>query len=175
MKLLHRQPHKKRGRNLGLEMLEERQLSERRPGQHFRIMSGSCQPGKAGFLGAFIISPNDFTAGRGNKILMGIDVAADPGTSVQPGRFRENAQGRPGAAHSLGLHARAVIKAQKLTDPVSWAVLVFVPVPRPDQPAAHYDVQVRGANKTTGNYLLGFYLPGDVAGAGTVTQPISRP
>jgi len=43
-------------------------------------------------------------------------------------------------------------------------------VPKASQAPAVYTVQVRAANKTTGDYLLGFYLPGDVAGTGTVTQ-----
>ena len=43
-------------------------------------------------------------------------------------------------------------------------------MPKAGQAPADYTVQVRAANKTTGDYLLGFYLPGDVAGTGTVTQ-----
>src|SRR5208337_3106220 len=58
----------------------------------------------------------------------------------------------------------------KLTDPISSAVLISLPVPKPGQAPAVYTVQVRAANSTTGDYLLGFYLPGDVAGTGTVTQ-----
>ena len=49
------------------------------------------------------------------------------------------------------------------------AVLIALPVPKAGQAAANYTVQVRGANNTTGDYLLGFYLAGDVAGSGTVT------
>ena len=41
---------------------------------------------------------------------------------------------------------------------------------RPGQPANDYSVQVKGLDLTTGQYLVGFYLPGDVAGTGTVTQ-----
>ena len=33
-----------------------------------------------------------------------------------------------------------------------------------------YSVQVKGLDSTTGTYLVGFYLPGDVAGTGQVTQ-----
>ena len=35
---------------------------------------------------------------------------------------------------------------------------------------ANYTVQVEGLEGTTGTYLVGFYLPGDVAGSGQVTQ-----
>ncbi len=45
-----------------------------------------------------------------------------------------------------------------------------MPVPATGQPAADYTVQVKGLGGTTGQYLLGFYLPGDVAGTGNVTK-----
>ncbi len=47
--------------------------------------------------------------------------------------------------------------------------MISLPVPKAGQVAATYTVQVRASGNTTGDYLLGFYLPGDVAGTGTVT------
>ena len=47
-------------------------------------------------------------------------------------------------------------------------------VPASGQPANDYTVQVKGLDATSGTYLVGFYLPGDVAGTGTVTQADSR-
>lgn len=169
MKLLHRQPHKKRGRNLGLEMLEERQLLSAGQGSTFAIMTGDVSTAKQVSTVPFTISPSDFKAGRGNKILMGIDIAADPDTSIQPEivSVKTSRGAEIPLIHSV--YTRAIIKSKKLTDPVTSAVLLFVPIPKANQPAAHYEVQVRAANKTTGDYLLGFYLPGDVAGTGTVT------
>ena len=48
--------------------------------------------------------------------------------------------------------------------------LVTLKVPATGQPANVYTVQVKGLDATSGTYLVGFYLPGDVAGTGTVTQ-----
>ncbi len=169
MKLLHRQPHKKRGRNLALEMLEDRQLLSAGQGSTFAIMTGTVSTAKQVSTVPFVISPNDFKAGRGGKILMGIDIAADPSTSVQPQIVSVKTAGGREIPLIHSIYTREIIKSKKLTDPVTSAVLFFVPIPKTGQPAADYTVQVRGANKTTGDYLLGFYLPGDVAGTGTVT------
>ena len=117
------------------------------------------------------INPNDFTPTRNGKILLGIDVAADPSTSVQPEIVSvKNAHGQVAGGLIHSAYTRQIIKAKKLTDPISSAVLISLPVPKAGQAPAVYTVQVRAANKTTGDYLLGFYLPGDVAGTGTVTQ-----
>jgi len=165
----HKQPHKKRGRVLSLELLEDRQLLSAGEGSTFAIMSGTVASAKQLSSVPFIINPNDFTPTRSGKFLLGIDVAADPNTSIQPEIVSvKNAQGREvSLIHSV--YTRAIVKSKKLTDPVSSAVLLFLRVPKAGQAPADYTVQVRGANNTTGDYLLGYYLPGDVAGTGTVT------
>ena len=167
----HKQPHKKRGRNLSLELLEDRQLLSTGEGSTFAIMSGNVATARQVSSVPFIINPNDFTPDRNGKILLGIDVAADPGTSVQPEIVSvKNANGRVAAPLIHSAYTRAIIKSKKLTDPISSAVLLILPVPKAGQAPADYTVQVRAANGTTGDYLVGFYLPGDVAGTGTVTQ-----
>ena len=167
----HKQPHKKRGRNLSLELLEDRQLLSAGEGSTFAIMSGNVATARQVSSVQFEINPNDFTPARDGKILLGIDVAADPSTSVQPEIVSvKNAHGQVAGGLIHSAYTRQIIKAKKLTDPISSAVLISLPVPKPGQAPAVYTVQVRAANSTTGDYLLGFYLPGDVAGTGTVTQ-----
>ncbi len=61
------------------------------------------------------------------------------------------------------------MKANKISQPMTSAVLVTLNVPKTGQPANDYTVQVKGLDATSGTYLVGFYLPGDVAGTGTVT------
>ena len=166
----HKQPHKKRGRNLSLELLEDRQLLSAGEGSTFAIMSGDIATAKQVSSVQFEISPSDFTPAHNGRFLMGIDVAADPSTSVQPQIVSvKNAHGRIAGGLIHSVYTRAIIKADKLTDPLSTAVLIWLRVPKAGQAPAVYTVQVRAANKTTGDYLLGFYLPGDVAGTGTVT------
>ena len=167
----HKQPHKKRGRNLSLELLEDRQLLSAGAGSTFAIMSGTVATASQVSSVQFKINPSDFTPTRGGKILLGIDVAADPNTSIQPEIVSvKNANGQVAGGLIHSAYTRQIIKAKKLTDPISSAVLISLPVPKAGQAPAVYTVQVRAANKTTGDYLLGFYLPGDVAGTGTVTQ-----
>ncbi len=167
----HKQPRKKRGRNLSLELLEDRQLLSSGEGSTFAIMSGTVATANHVSSVQFKINPSDFTPTRGGKILLGIDVAADPNTSIQPEIVSvKNANGQVAGGLIHSAYTRQIIKAKKLTDPISSAVLISLPVPKAGQASAVYTVQVRAANKTTGDYLLGFYLPGDVAGTGTVTQ-----
>ena len=45
-----------------------------------------------------------------------------------------------------------------------------MPVPSSTQAPVSYTVQVKGLNHTSGQYLLGFYLPGDANGDGTVNS-----
>jgi hypothetical protein len=63
-----------------------------------------------------------------------------------------------------------VAKANNLGKSTTSAALFTLPVPASGQPAAHYTVQIKGLGGSTGQYLVGFYLPGDVAGTGTVTK-----
>jgi hypothetical protein len=167
----HKQPHKKRGRNLSLESLEDRQLLSAGEGSTFAIMTGTVNTARQVSSVQFAINPGDFTPTRNGRILLGIDVAADPNTSIQPEIVSvKNANGRIAGTLLHSVYTRAIIKAKKLTDPISSAVMISLPVPKTGQAPADYTVQVRAANNTTGDYLLGFYLPGDVAGTGTVTQ-----
>src|SRR5271157_679169 len=166
----HKQPHKKRGRNLSLELLEDRQLLSAGEGSTFAIMSGNVATAKQVSSVPFIINPNDFTAARNGRFLLGIDVAANPSTTIQPEIVSvRTANGRIAGNLIRSVYTRQIIQSKKLADPLSSAVLLFLRVPKAGQAPADYSVQVRGANNTTGNYLLGFYLPGDVAGTGTVT------
>ncbi len=165
-----KQPKKTRGRKFSLELLEDRQLMSSGEGSTFAIMSGNVATANQVSSVQFQISPNDFTPTRSGRILLGIDVAADPSTTVQPEIVSvKNAHGRIAGPLIHSVYTRAIIKANKLTNPVSSAVMISIPVPKAGQAPATYTVQVRAANKTTGDYLLGFYLPGDVAGTGTVT------
>jgi hypothetical protein len=166
------QPRKKRGQGISLEVLEDRQLLSSGQGSTFAIMPGTVS--KAGQTSSvqFKLDPSLFTAGRGGKIVLGLDVAADPSTNIQPEIVSvKDASGRPIAVHH-SVYTAAVIKAQKLAkhtvNPISTAVLVTLPVPKAGQAPGVYSVQVQGQYGTTGGYLVGFYLPGDAKGTGTV-------
>ncbi len=108
----HKQPHKKRGRNLSLELLEDRQLMSAGEGSTFAIMSGNVATARQVSSVPFIINPNDFTPARNGKFLLGIDVAADPSTSVQPEIVSvKNAHGRVAGGLIHSAYTRQIIKA----------------------------------------------------------------
>ena len=123
----------------------------------------------------FKLDPSQFTPGRGGKIVLGIDVAADPNATVKPEIVSvTNASGRVAASVHHSVYTASIIKAQRAAKkgltPVSSAVLITLPVPKAGQAPAVYTVQVQGQRRPTGSYLVGFYLPGDANGDGTVNS-----
>jgi hypothetical protein len=159
------------------EILEDRVVLSAGQGSTFAIMPGAVNNvGQVSSVN-FKIDPSVFTAPKGGKLLLGIDVApATPASSssstatLKP----EIVSITDSSGHAIGVqHGRynaKVAKANKLGTTQTSAVLVDVKVPPTGQPAANYSVQIKGLELTTGQYLVGFYLPGDAAGTGTVTQ-----
>jgi hypothetical protein len=164
------QPRTRRVKGIALEVLEDRQLLSAGMGSTFAIMPGSVD--KAGQVSTvqFKIDPKVFTPGHGGKVTLGIDIAADTSnnSTVKPEivSVKSAAGGTFRVQHSI--YSASIIKASKLATPVSSAVLVTLPVPKANQAPAVYMVQVKGNYNTTGRYLVGFYLPGDAKGTGTV-------
>jgi hypothetical protein len=139
-------------------------------GSTFAIMPGTVS--KVGEISSvqFKLDPSLFTTGRGGKILLGIDVAADPTSGIKPQIVSiKTASGRVAARVHHSLYSQAIVKAKSLGTPISSAVQATLPVPKPGQPPAVYTVEVQGFAGSTGNYLVGFYLPGDTTGTGAVT------
>lgn len=170
----------RRGCSLGPERLEDRIVMSAGEGSTFAIMPGTVTaPNQVSSL-PFQLSPTLFTTPRKNgTFVMGIDIA--PATSTTSSGSTTTSSLLPeivGVTTSSGqkLHVQhdhyppKIIKANKLDTNTTSAVLVTVKIPPKTQPAASYNVEVKGLSQTTGTYIVGFYLPGDVAGAGTVTK-----
>jgi hypothetical protein len=160
------------------EVLEDRMVLSAGEGSTFAIMPGSITT--AGQISTidFKIDPTMFTAPRKNgKLVLGVDVAAatsSTSSSTTSTITPEIVSITDPSGHAIrAQHTKydpKVAKANKLGNSPTSAVLFSVTVPKTGQPATDYSVQVKGLNSTTGQYLLGFYLPGDVAGTGTVTK-----
>jgi hypothetical protein len=162
------------------EALEGRLVLSASQGSTFAIMPGQVTSvGQVSSL-PFQIDPSLFTAPRSGKILLGIDITAvTPGnastsnvpvTNLKPEIVSiADASGRilP-VQHSP--YDRKIARANHLGNTPTSAVLVSLKVPPSGQPASDYTVQVKGLKGTTGQYLIGFYLPGDASGAGTVNK-----
>jgi len=160
------------------EILEDRVVMSAGQGNTFAIMPGTVSTVGQVSSVDFKIDPTLFTAPKG-QFVIGIDIA--PATPASSSTTTTTASLKPeivSVTDSTGKviavqHSRynaKVAKANKLGSTPTSAVLVTIKVPKTGQPAADYSVQVKGLDLTTGQYLVGFYLPGDDTGTGTVTQ-----
>jgi hypothetical protein len=160
------------------EVLEDRLVLSAGEGSTFAIMPGQVTTAGQVSTINFKIDPTMFTAPRKNgKLVLGVDVAAatsSTSSSTTPTVTPEIASITDSTGHVIrAQHTRydpKVAKANKLGNAPTSAVIFSVNVPKTGQPAGDYSLQVKGLNSTTGQYLVGFYLPGDVAGTGTVTK-----
>lgn len=166
-----KQPRKRRNLLFSMDMLEERRVMSAGMGSTFAIVPGAvAEPGQTSTV-EIRIDPKHFSGGRGGRMVVGIDVAADPNSTVKPTVVGvRGANGRPAAMIQRSLYSQAVIKSAQLGSPVSSAVTTVLRVPRADQEPITYKIDVRGQAEETGDYLLGFYLPGDVNGDGVVDK-----
>jgi hypothetical protein len=167
----HTQPRNKRDQRISIEMLEGRQLLSAGMGSTFAIMPGTVD--KAGQISSvqFKLDPSLITPGARGKIVLGIDIAPDPSSSLKPQIVSvKGANGRTAASLHHSIYSQSLMKANKLPSPISTAVMTVLPVPKPGQAPGVYTVQVQGLGGTTGKYLVGFFLAGDTSGTGTVTS-----
>ena len=146
-------------------------------GSTFAIMPGSVTTAGQVSTVNFKLDPSMFTTPKRNgDIVIGLDVAAATSTSssttsaLQPQIVSvTDASGHMIRVQHTKYDAK-VAKANKLGNAQTSATLVTLKLPATGQPATDYSVQVKGLDSTTGTYLVGFYLPGDVAGTGQVTN-----
>ena len=160
------------------EVLEDRLVLSAGEGSTFAIMPGQVTTAGQVSTINFKIDPTMFTAPHKNgKLILGVDVAAatsSSSSSATPTITPEIVSITDPTGHATrAQHTKydpKVAKANKLGNAPTSAILFSVNVPKTGQPAADYSLQVKGLNSTTGQFLVGFYLPGDVAGTGTVTK-----
>ena len=167
-----RKPSRKRRNVLfSIDMLEERRVMSAGMGSTFAIVPGSIAEGEKTSTVEIRLNPAHFTGGRGGRMVVGIDVAADPSSTVKPTVVGiRGANGRPAASIQHSLYSQAMVKSAKLGSPLSSAVTTVLRTPKADQAPITYNVDVRGQTEAAGNYLLGFYLPGDANGDGVVDK-----
>ena len=160
------------------DVLEDRVVLSAGEGSTFAIMPGSVAgPGLTGST-PFEISPTLFSSPKKDgKILIGIDITpaeAAGSTTTTSALQPEIISVKDSSGHIIPVqhssYDRKVMKKNDIKNSMTSAVLVWLKVPPSGAAANDYSVQVRGLDATSGTYLVGFYLPGDVAGTGTVTQ-----
>ncbi|APW59132.1 dockerin type I domain-containing protein [Paludisphaera borealis] len=164
-------PRKRRQSTFSVDLLEDRTVMSAGMGSTFAIVPGTIAAAGQISTVQVKIDPSYFTGGKGGKLVVGVDVAADPSSTAKPEIVSIRAEGsrRPlSVQHSV--YSQSIVKSKSLSTPVSSAITSTLTVPKAGQGPATYLVDVKGLSSTTGNYLLGFYLPGDTNGDGTVDQ-----
>ncbi len=166
------QPSKRRRRDiqLGAETLEAREMLTGGIGDTIAVITGAVT--KAGQPAAiqFTIDPAHFTLPRG-KLVLGIDIASASGSTLKP---QIASVDRPNGAPVRVTHGKyapnlpsGAVAAGSPTSAVQAPVRFDHKNPNG---STTYTVKVRGLGGTTGGFLLGFYLPGNLSGSGKVAQ-----
>ncbi|WP_165248172.1 Ig-like domain-containing protein [Paludisphaera soli] len=155
---------------LAVDALEERRVLSAGMGSTFAIVPGVIAEAGQTSSSEVRLDTTHFTPGARGRIVVGIDVAADPGSSVKP----EVTAVRSATGRNLGfqrsMYSQTIVKSQGLLSPRSSAVTATLTTPKEGQAPVSYKVDVRGMTSANGAYLLGFYLPGDADGDGLVSR-----
>ncbi|MHC5540751.1 dockerin type I domain-containing protein [Singulisphaera rosea] len=166
-----RSPRRTRKVQFQPEPLEPRALLTSGAGDTFAIIPGAITTVGETTSIPFTIDPANFTLPKG-KIALGVDVAVDSGATVKPfitSITDPHGNIVPQAFHSV--YAPHVSHSQVANGNGTSAVLVPITL-YPHQPSKPitYTVDVDGEDKSVGNFLVGFYLPGDANGDGKVDK-----
>jgi hypothetical protein len=164
-------PRKRRESSFSVDRLEDRTVMSAGLGSTYAIVPGTIDAAGQTSTVQVKFDPGYFSPGRGGRMIVGIDIAADPSSAAKPQVVSLQAEG---SRRAMGLqhakYSQAIIRAKSLQTSISSAVTGTVIVPRAGEAPASYAVNVKGLSGTTGKYLLGFYLPGDANGDGAVDQ-----
>jgi hypothetical protein len=164
-------PRKRRESSFSVDCLEDRTVMSAGLGSTYAIVPGTIDAAGQTSTVQVKFDPGYFTAGKGGRMVVGVDIAADPNSTAKPQVVSMQAEGsRRPTAIQHAMYSQSIVKAKSLQTPISSAVTGTVNIPKAGEPPATYTVNVKGLSGTSGNYLLGFYLPGDANGDGTVDQ-----
>lgn len=166
-------PRRRRNLSLGAEALESRELLTGGAGNTFAIIPGTISTTDGTTSINFTIDPTHFNLPK-RAFTLGIDVIAASGSTINPmisSVFGHNdTQIIPQTFHSVYNPHLTYQQLAAGDGPSS----VLTPLQLGHGANANspitYTVHVTAFNNTSGNFLLGFYLPGDVNGNGTVDK-----
>lgn len=152
-----------------VEGLETRQVLTGGAGSTFAIVQGTVETSNQKVNVPFSVASTEFTAPKGGKLIIGIDVAPQTKSSVVPkvvGIVDETSKASIPVARTT--YSKEVRAANTTLSPQTTAVVATL---RNVGVGVHkYDATVVGDKASTGSFLLGFYLPGDANGDGTVDK-----
>jgi Dockerin type I domain len=163
---------KSRTAPLAAEMLETRQMLTGGVGSTFAIIPGTITKTDGQVSVSFNLNPAYFTDPGNKPFLLGLDVAAGTNSTVNP--VIESVTTPTGKTLSVShaVYDSAVKRTGvEATNKDSTAALVTIPgLGSKTAKSFTYKVNVSAVQQTSGQVLVGFYLPGDANGVGTVNQ-----
>jgi hypothetical protein len=153
------------------ESLESRALLTSGAGNTFAMVTGTVTEANKAATETFRIDPSEFTAPK-RSVTLGIDVAAASGSSLSPlVTSVQDGTGKREIAQIRSIYGSAV--GDDAAGTLASALLVNLNLKTAKGGAfqgTSFQVEVEGQDNTTGGFLLGYYLPGDVDGDGSVTK-----
>ena len=163
-----------RSATLNTETLEKREMMTGGVGDTFAILPSTIKTANGHTTVAFALDPKLFTdTKKGNKsFVLGIDVApASSGTTQPIVQSVTTPGGKTLAVKHVLFDPKVTRTGVQADNKMSSAALVTIPgLPTKEGSAMIYKVNIAATNKTSGAILVGFYLPGDAGGTGTVNQ-----
>ena len=165
-------PRRPRSPQLSAETLEQRELMTGGVGDTFAILPATIKTVGGHTSVAFTLDPKLFTDPGNKPFTLGIDVAPNSSSTANP--MVQSVTTNHGKTLSVqhAVFDTAVTRTGvQAGSKLSSAALVTIPgLPTAKDKSMVYKVNISAIGKTSGNILVGFYLPGDAAGTGTVNQ-----
>lgn len=161
-----------------LDCLESRALLTAGAGSTFAIMQATIQTTGGTVDVPITIDTAHFTAPKSGKLLLGLDVAATNSSTAKPVIVQVlDGNGKPIRGVSRKVYDPRVktsvgsVAATAITVPLNLGPLTHATKGGSSSfSTKHFTVRVATTSTTSGNILLGSYLPGDANGDGQVTS-----
>jgi hypothetical protein len=165
----NQKPPRRRKPILQAEMLETRALMTSGAGNTFAIMQSSIAKANQKVTVPFVYTSSLITPTTKNQITLGVDVAANNSNVVPKIVGIMDSVTHQMVPMTRATYTKAVQRATPSASSQTTAVLITLHLPQSQINKNHtYDVMVQGQKKSTGAFLVGFYLPGDANGDGGV-------
>ena len=165
-------PRRPRSPSLNTEMLEKREMMTGGVGDTFAILPATISKAGGKTSVDFTLDPKLFKSNGKKPFVLGIDVAPNSSASTNPVvKSVTTSNGKPLPVQHSVFDPKVSRTGVQSTSKSSSAVLVTIPGfdSKSTKPLV-YKVNVSALDKSSGDLLVGFYLPGDSSGTGVVNQ-----
>ncbi len=164
------QPRRRPLFRIEVEGLESRQLLTGGAGNTFALETGTISTAGGTASIPFTLDSTHFSKPKAGRLEIGFDIVNNNSSSLDPVVVSVTKAGGGLVANNANLKETEKLEAASSTKgDSSKAMIISVPVPKGGKTAS-YNLNVKGLDGTSGDYLTGFYLVGDADGDGVVTK-----